>query len=246
MNNTNNTSYIPKEALELIPWFAIGKLSEDAKDFFEKALLSHPSLQKLLQTEKQMIELVSADKSLLDRSVIAPKEERLKSVLNVIDNLETATKAHSESNVRQSLFEKLKNTFFSLIPISDSKPQYAQFASVSALVLSIAILASIVNPSTIETSEFIPASAVTQATENQASLVSATKTILLVGFHGSPEELSNNDALKGKQMKIDSPTDKEGFFQISFQDSMSKDEVKQTLDALLKQKESVWFAGEAF
>ena len=47
-------------------------------------------------------------------------------------------------------------------------------------------------------------------------------------------------------MKIDSPTDKEGFFQINFKDSMSEDEVQQTLNALLAQEQVIWFAGEAF
>ncbi|MGK0272814.1 MAG: hypothetical protein ACI88H_003490, partial [Cocleimonas sp.] len=112
--------------------------------------------------------------------------------------------------------------------------------------LSVAVLASFIAPKHSDTSVFIPASAVTQPTDNQASLVNAKNTILLVGFKGTSAELSNNDALKGKQIKIESPPDKDGFFQISFKDSMSKDEIKQTLDALLAQKEIIWFAGEAF
>ncbi len=243
-NNTQNITYIPEEVLELIPWFAIGKLSVDAQAFFENALLSYPSLQKQVKLEKHVIGLVSADNSLLDKSVIAPTEERLKSVFNIIDSSElpSKVKSHNQSNVTSSLLEKLKNAFDSLIP----NPQHARFASVSVLVLSVAVLASFIAPKQSDTSVFIPASAVTQPTDNQASLVNAKNTILLVGFKGTSAELSDNDALKGKQIKIESPPDKDGFFQISFKGLMSKDEIKQTLDALLAQKEIIWFAGEAF
>ncbi|WP_299871788.1 hypothetical protein [uncultured Cocleimonas sp.] len=251
---TNNTTNIPEEVLQLVPWFAIGKLSEEDKAFFENALLSYPSLQEQLNLEKQMIDLVSedsvllnyADGSLVDKSVIAAPEERLKAVFNVIDNLEPATKAQRQSDATGSLVERLKNAFDSLIPNLGIKPQYARFASVSVLALSVAVIASIVIPSKTETSDFTTASAVTQPIDNQEKLASTTKIVLLVGFNGTSEELSNNDVLKGKQIKIGSPADNNGFYKISFKDSMTADEVKQTIDALLAQKETIWFAGEAF
>ncbi len=246
--NTNNVTNIPEEVLELIPWFVIGKLSVDAQAFFENALQSYPLLQKELKIEQQTIKLVSADNSLFYKSVIASPEERLKSVFNVIDNLEPPSKAtsHSKSDVTGSIVERLKNAFDSLIPSLHIRSQYARIASVSVLALSIAVLSSFVAPPHTETSDFIPASAVTQPMGNQTSLADTSNTILLVGFNGTSLQLSNNDALKGKQIKIDSPADKDGFFQISFKDSMNADEVKQTIDALLAQEDTVWFAGEAF
>mgnify|MGYP000026466354 CR=1 FL=1 len=85
-NNTKNSdSLIPEKVLELLPWYAIGKLSVDDQALFEQALVTHPSLQTLLEQEQTMITKVSVDKSILEKSAIAPTEERLKSVLNMID-----------------------------------------------------------------------------------------------------------------------------------------------------------------
>ena len=170
-NTTNNTTDIPVGVLELLSWFAIGKLPEGAQAVFEDALQSYPLLQKQLNLEQQMIELVSADISLLDQSVIGSQEQRLKSVFNVIDKLELPNKAisHSESVVTSSLAGRLKNAFDSLIPSLDLRSQYARIASVSVLVVSIAVLASLVAPSDTETSDFTPASAVTQPIDDQTS-----------------------------------------------------------------------------
>lgn len=248
--NTNNTIKIPESFLELMPWFAIGKLPIDAQIKFEKAMKSYPLLQEQLKQEKQMIDLVSADKSLLDKSIIAPQEERLKTVFNIIDSPELSTKENSQTQVSvwNSIIKRLKNVFDSQTPTLDSlnlgfKPQYA---SAGVLVLSVAVLSSFIVPSQTERSVFIPASAVIQPSDNQASIVNATKTVLLVGFNGTQEELSSNGALKGKTSKVDSLPDKPGFFQVSFTDSMNSDEIKQMIDALLAQKEAIWFAGEAF
>ena len=243
MNNiTHNTALIPEAILELLPWFVLGKLSSDDQASYEKALKTYPSLQKQFELEQRMIALVSADNTLLDKSAIAPAEERLKSVFNVIDNLDTTV----ASNAKLSIVAKLKNVFNSIIPSLGIKPQYARFAGVAALALSVAILSAIVIPSSTETSDYSLASADAPSLVNQTPVANAAKTILLVGFNGTEEELAQNDVLKGKQINIGSPEDNDGFFQISFNDSMSTDEVQQTMEALLAQKETVWFVGEAF
>lgn len=250
MNNStnNNTEDIPDAILELLPWFVTGKLSIDDQLLFENALQTYPSLQQQLKREQQVIALVSADHTLLDKSLLAPPEVRLQSVFNTIDNPEPAIKSviQDEPVVKRSLLERLKNTFDTLIPKVFLNPQYARIASVSVLAISIAVLASLITPTLTEKNVFIPASADVEQKSSQSSLATTEKTVLLIGFNGTAEELSNNAALKGKQINIVSPADKGGFFQVSFTGPMSADEVKQTVDALLAQEEIIWFAGEAF
>jgi len=247
MNNAHKTNNIPEEILELLPWYALGKLSVDDNAIFENATLRYPSLQKQITLEQQMIELVSADKTLLDMSVIASIEERLKSVLNVIENLKPPTNAknNSESKLTNSFLENLKNAFSSLVPNLDFKPHYAGIAGVAALAVSVAIFSSFVTTSDTSTSDFDLASANDKSKANE-TVTDTNKTVILVGFSGSADELSDNEVLKGKQIKITSPADKDGFFQISFQKSINADEIKQIIKTLLAQKETVWFAGEAF
>ena len=242
-NNTNNSEgFIPEKVLELIPWYAIGKLSVDDQVFFEKALVSYPSLRKQIEIEQQMQQAVSADHSILDKSAIAPTEERLKSVLNMID----AEEARDNSKQSNSILDKFKSAFDVLMPSTNGMPQYARLASVGILVLSVAVLTAFVAPLFNDKSDFVPASAVTQSKANQPTLTNSTKTTLLVGFNGSSVELGDNTVLKGKVLKIESVPDKEGIFQISFKETMNNEQIKQTIDSLLAQKEIIWFAGEAF
>jgi len=194
------------------------------------------------EIEKQIQQAVSADHSILDRSAIAPTEERLKSVLNMID-LEDSRESASQSS---SILDKLKSALDVLIPSSNGVPQYARVASVGVLVLSVAVLAAFVAPLFNDKSDFVPASAETQPKTNEPALINSAKTTLLVGFNGSSIELGDNTVLKGKVVKIESVPDKEGIFQISFKDSMNKEEIKQMIDSLTSQKEIIWFAGEAF
>ena len=248
-NNTKNTNYeIPEEVLELLPWYAIGKLSAEDQVIFEKALLIYPVLEKQLEQELQMIEIVSADNSLLNLSVISPQEERLKSVFNMIDIAEAQDqyKDHIESDNANSLFEKFKNIFDTLMPTAGGMPQYARVASVGVLVLSVAVLTAFVAPLFTEQSEFLPASANSQSGVEKTSLINSSTTVLLVGFNGTSIELGNIEILKDKLLKIQTVPDKEGIYQISFKQPLNDAEIKQTIDALLKQKELIWFAGESF
>ena len=248
-NNTNNSnSDIPVEVLELLPWYAIGKLSVDDQAFFDKALQKYPLLDDALKHELAAIEAVNVNKSILDASAIASQDERLKSVFNLIDVDESQNQhdANKKAAKPNSLLDKLKRTFDTLIPNAGGMPQYARVASVGVLVLSVAVLTAFVAPLFTEKSEFIPASAVPQSSDVQKGLVNAASTVLLVGFKGTSVELGNNDILKDKLLKIQTVPDKEGIFQISFKQPLTNAEIKQTIDALLKQKELVWFAGESF
>jgi len=242
-NNTNNSEgSIPEEVLELIPWYAIGNLSVDDHALFEEALVSYPSLQKLVETEQQIQQAVSANHSILDRSAIAPTEERLKSVLNMID-VEEARESSKQNN---SILDKLKSAIDTLVPRSNGVPQYARVASIGILVVSVAVLTAFVAPLFNDKSDFIPASISEPNVDQTTPTNSINATTLLVGYKGSSVELGENTVLKGKVIKIESVPEKDGMYQISFKESMGKDEIKQMIDSLSSQKDLIWFAGEAY
>jgi len=240
--NTNNSNHeVPEEVLELVPWYATGKLSDEDRAFFDDALVEYPSLQTYLREEMQMIEIVTANKSLLDKSAIAAPEERLKSVFNMID---------AEKEIpSESVFDKVKKALNSWLPSNEGVPQYARALSAVAVVVTLAILTAFITPIFTEKSDFVPASATSvpkTETLTAAKVVDTENTVLLIGFNGSSEELGNNAILKDKLLKIESVPNKKGIFQISFKESLSTAEIKQTIDALLLQKDLIWFAGEEF
>ncbi len=245
-NNTKNSkNIIPKELLELVPWYAIGKLSVDDQAFFDEALRKYPLLEDLIAEEQQMMQLVSENESVLDKSAIANQDERLKSVFNMIDIAESQEQIRELTEASSSVFDKLKN-LLGLSPNAEGTPQFARAASVAVLVLSVGVLTAFVAPIFTDKSEFVPASASSQVNNQQTIAANSTKTVLLVGFKGTSTELGNIKILKGKLAKIESVPNKEGIYQISFKKMMSSAETKQTIDALLSQKELVWFAGEEF
>ena len=231
--NINDNSNIPEEVLELLPWYATGKLSIEDKTFFEIALSKYSSLEKELKQELALIKTVSNNSSLLDLSITSDPEQRLKSVFNMIDNEEALVPAK-----KAPLLKKLKNAFDALI--SDQiAPSYARFASVGLLVLSVAAISTFVVSSFNETSDFTLASASSHPMDEQT-----TTTSLLVGFNDTHDQLENIEVLKEKLMKIETAPDGTGFYQIRFKKVLSPEEIKQTLEALQKEQELVWFAGE--
>lgn len=237
-NNSGNAD-IPEEVLALLPWFAIGKLSIDDKHMFEKALLKHSSLKNQLEQELQLIETVSNNRFLFDSSAVFSNEERLKSVFNMID-VQGHRSEGKKSSSSNSLVEKLKLTFATLMSKQNGVSNYARFASIGFLVLSVAVLTTFVVPSFNHTSEFTLASATSETTEKQAT------TLLLVGFNGSSQQLENNEVLKEKLLKVELAPQGAGIYQVTFKKILTAEEIKQTIDALQQQEELVWFAGEAF
>lgn len=253
IKNTNND--IPEAVLKLMPWYSTGKLSAEDQTLFEKALIIYPLLEELLRQELQLIETVSANKALLDSSALSPQDERLKSVLNMLDVVDAQNQStrhsvdsRSTSLLPTSSFNKLKNIFASLVSNLDSVSQYSRTAtSVGILALSVAVLTAFVSPLFTETSDFVPASAAKQLNNKQtSSFMGTTKTALLVGFNGTSVELGNNKVLKGRILKVETFLNKEGVYQVSFNKTLKPDEIKQIVDGLLKQKELIWFAGEEF
>ncbi len=241
MNTNTKNNQLPKKALELLPWFAIGVISAEEQAYFQEALLKYPELQKLLDQELEMQRLVSEDKSLLDLSVLEPMDERLKSVLNQIDSIAVNKIDNHQINI--GLAGIFKRALKSWIPADLSIWQYSGFASAAVLVaVLMAFVAPLFNQGKItEQNEFTTASAVNPEVNEVVST-----TVLLVGFNGSPEDLSVFPALKDKLVKVEAVPSKKGMFRVSLNKKLDEVKTKELIDALMAQKELVWFAGEDF
>lgn len=241
----NNFIEIPVDVLELLPWYLTDKLSVEERLEFENALEIYPELQNQLELERQMVVLVSADKSLLSKRILETQEERLKLVFNKIDNPNTQVNSSKTNNVI-SLVDKLTNDSDTEISDPDSIQHFSRVASVGILVLSLATLSSFMMTTKTETSDFIPASAKVKVKAEQITSSSEIKATILVGFSGTADQLKNNKSLKDKLIDIQSAPDNEGIFQINFKQAISEDEIQQIIDSLQAQEDAVWFAGEAY
>jgi len=242
MNNEIKKN-IPDEVLELLPWYAIGNLSTEDQAYFNEALSVYPLLEELVKQELEIVGTISEDEALLDMSAIASQDERLKSVLNIIDAAEV--EKDTQSTESGFLFDKVKGFFSSLIPNSTS--QYVPVAGIGILVVSVAVLTAFVAPIFTETSDFIPASAVTQDTHlDRVKATSVSTSEILVGFNGTASELKGNSTLKGKVLKIEAIADKKGFYKVVFKQAFNISEIKEMINDLTAQKDLIWFAGESF
>ncbi|HPE59397.1 MAG: hypothetical protein KDI15_03550 [Thiothrix sp.] len=84
----------------LLPWYLTGRLSGEEKGVFEQALTSFPELQQELGRERQIMELVRENTSLLELSALDTTRQRLDKVLGRID-AEAGATAVSESMTAQ-------------------------------------------------------------------------------------------------------------------------------------------------
>jgi hypothetical protein len=241
MNTNTKNNHLPKKALELLPWFAIGVTSAEEQAYFQQALLKYPELQKLLDQELEIKRLVSEDKSLLDLSVLEPMDERLKSVLNQIDSIAVNQTDNHQVNI--GFAGIFKRALKSWIPADLGIWQYSGFASAAILVaVLMAFVAPLFNQGKItEQSKFTTASAVNPEVNEVAST-----TVLLVGFNGSPEDLRGFPAFKDKLEKIEAVPSKKGIYRVSLNKKLDKVKTKELIETLMAQKELVWFVGEDF
>ena len=224
-----------------MPWFTMGKLSPEDHAYFQDCLNKHPQLQQLLDHEQEMKRLILQDKTLLELSALEPIDERLKKVMNQIDSVPQNKTEKYEVNL--GFVSKLKESLISWFPGKLNIWHYSSFASAAILVaVLMAFIAPIFNQGKFtDETEFTPASANDTELNNSAST-----TILLVGFNGSPEELRTQPALKDKLTNVEAVPTKKNMYRVSLNSKLNADEVKQILDTLLSEKEHIWFAGEAF
>ncbi|KAG1658147.1 Thermophilic serine proteinase [Nymphon striatum] len=199
MNIDTKNNDIPERALELLPWFVTNQLSSEDKAYFNEVLQANAALETLVKEEREIFNLVVEDKSLLGLSTLESPEARLENVFKQIDNLPVADPQITSTNASESFVDKLKNTISSWLPTTFGVTDYARFASVALLVISLSVLMAFVAPLFNEKNEFTPAAAKSADVINNQS-----NTILLVGINGSMDSLQTHPLLKGKLKKVES------------------------------------------
>ncbi|GAA0421064.1 hypothetical protein GCM10009133_31880 [Cocleimonas flava] len=241
MNIDTKNNEIPERALELLPWFVTGELSSDDEAYFKEVLEDNAALESLVDEERNFFNLVAEDKTLIGLSNLPSPESRLENVFKQIDNLSIETPVNNTTNDSQSFVTKLKNALSSWVPSTFGATEYARFASVALLVVSLSVLMAFVAPLFSDKSEFTPAAA------KSAEVVSdQSSTTLLVGINGPMDSLHTHPELKGKLKKVESVPGKEGMYQITFNQKMNEAQIKEVLSSLSSNKELIWFAGEAY
>ncbi len=232
---TNNNN-IPKEIIELLPWYAIGCLSDEEHNTFQTALLKYPDLQSKLDQEREMITIISENHDLLEESALIPSAQRLESVLNRLEaqNLEEVSESQ-QSNVKNS--NGIKDFFTNLIPNNFGTLHYA---SIAVAVFAAAIFFALVEPIfNNQDNTFVPAAAKISDSQSQ-------HTVILVRVNGDSEDLKKIPALSNFYSKIEPVSGNKGMYQIKLNKKLNAEQVKKLISDLQTQTELIRFAGEEF
>ena len=232
MDNKDNNQ-IPVQALELLPWYALGLLGDQEKQFVEKALLEFPELQGHLKTEHEMVQYLREEKEIFSLSAIEDREERLGKLLK-------REEFHPEKPEQRvnTINTKLIGFFKSLFSGQMSKPQYMGFAAITTL--SIALLFAFTVPLLEHESTFYPASV--ESEEGKLE-----KNTLLIGLTVEPDDPRLLKVLNGYNIKTTTIAGKNGMYRLSFtKGKPNEEELDKLLSLLSKQTELIWFVGEAY
>ncbi len=244
MNNTNKNQVLNK-ATELLPWYAVGKLSPNELSFMTEAIASYPELKSQLEIEQSMIQLVKNNADILNASAIEAPEDRVNHILDLLDepSLTTLKQEADDSNVNQSLPKnKLKQFFDSLFPRSSSLGAY-QYAGVALVIFAlVAIVNNTFNkaPEVIQESVFYPA-----AKQNATFKNKKDHTVLLLGVSGKLDSPKLLKLLQKVEAEISAVPEKDGMYRVTLGKKLSSITINALLDELRAEKELVWFAGES-
>ena len=235
MNMNQTKKQIPDKALKLLPWYAIGWLSPQEREYIQEILSQYPEYRKLLATEQEVISTVKEDKSILDRSFLEPTEARLTKVLAQLPNIE---KEQVKENINTGLTKKISRFFTGF----STNFQYAVLASMTGLVIALSF--AFVAPLLVEQNEatvFHPATTSTAIKKD-----SSHNTVLLVGLSIESSNPKLLTLLNDNSARIDTIPRKNGMYRIHLSDKLSPEKTKILLKKLIDNKELFWFAGEEF
>ncbi len=231
MNKEQNNNEIPIQAIELLPWYALGLLGSEDKDYVEQMLLKFPELQEHLKTEHDMAKVLKEEQEIFSLSAIEDREKRLSLLLTRNEF------KHNESKKQDPLSSRLVNIFTDLFAGQMSKAQYLGFAAITTL--SIALLFAFTIPLLEHKSTFYPAAVDSKDTKQNANTV-------LVGLNVSPNDPRLLKILKKHRVMTTAIPGKDGMYRLSFSKKPSKSELNNLLSILSKQTKLIWFVGEAY
>jgi hypothetical protein len=242
MNNKINKNQPSQKALVLLPWYASGQLSPEDYSYMEDALLEFPELKAELVIERETIQLLKTDPSILELSALKEIEARFDNILPSLKPQESLQ--HKQINKKQAVHvpteSKLKQFFSNLLPESGFNGfQYASVAAVAVLSFSAYHFIASKSQETL----FYPA---TDTSAQPTVLNKTNATIILLGING---KLNNDPQLLNVIQKagaeVSPVPEKDGMYRIFFKNKLNTIEIKDLIKALKSNKELVWFAGEA-
>ncbi len=239
-NNThNNKTFI--QALELLPWHALGLLNAQEKAHMEKALLDFPELETHLTAEHEMIQYLNEERALFSSEAIEDREARLAQLLQhkeLQQIKEDQTQQSTQITTAQILQEKLHGFLHAVFSGHIRKEHYMGFAAIATV--SIALLFAFAMP-TIESksSTFYPAAI-------ESDEIKQKENTLLVGLAVSPDDPALLAILQKFEVEVSATTGKDGMYHFNFIKKSNASDAKKLLEVLSAQKELVWFVGEAY
>ncbi len=242
MKNTNKNQVLTK-ATELLPWYAIGKLSPDDVSFMDQAVASYPELKSQLNIELSTIEFVKKNPDLLNATALESPEDRVNQILNLLEEssyelLESKVNIQKK-NQSQSL---LKKVFGRLFPNAASFGAY-QYAGIALVIFSLVVIVKNTfndTPVVIQESVFYPA-----AKQNTTLKNKTNQTVLLLGVNGKLDSPKLLKLLEKVDAEINAVPEKDGMYRVTLGKKLNSITINALLDELRAEKELVWFAGES-
>lgn len=238
MKPTKNNNQHLEKALELLPWYSAGLLSEEDSAYIEEKLAKHPELQEELTLDNVIAKQFKEDKRPLDLSSLPSIDVRLNHVLGQLENNQIVRNENRETT---SFTSRAKQYFSQLLLGSSSRFQYIATATASIAVVALAY--AFISPLILdEESTFRPATANTVDANKNTDV-----TVLLVGLSIDSNDPRVQEVLKDiETSKLSAVPGKDGMYRLALSKKLAPAETKALIQELVSQKELVWFAGEAY
>lgn len=244
---------LKQEVMNLLPWYHLGKLTDEEKKLVENAFQEDPTLKQASLFEKEMMMTVQADNTLLDGSMFDATTSRLDNVLAQIDLLEQPEKNQSvtppqtmESPATQKpgILSQLKDYFDNLLSGNSHSFTYAVFAALT--VVQLALLVLFIVPSDNIGNE--PQTTYDLASfEQQQMLVkpnsSAPQMVLLIEME-KPFKAEGFSEMLGNNVEVDILPDSSGYYRIRVNKQLSAQEIEELTNELSKKHGKIWIIGE--
>jgi len=248
MNNN-----LKQEVINLLPWYHLGKLTDEENTLVEEALANDPSLKEVSVAEEKMMRSVQADKTLMNGSIFEDPTARLDSVLAKLDGLEQAAPVATQEQEtpavvtkKASVFAQIKDYLDELLSGNSRSFTYAVFAALTVVQLALLVL-FIVPSDNIDhegRSSYGLASHDTQAVE-QPSVASAPsgQMVLLIGMN-SHFNAAGFDEIIGDNVEVKFLPDSHGYYRVRVNKKLSEQEIEELKHELSKKHGTIWFIGE--
>ena len=248
---------LKQEVMYLLPWYHLGKLTDEEKKIVEEALANDPSLEEAAAAEQNMMSHVQADKSLMDGSIFADPTSRLDNVLAKLDGLEpkaapveAESKRKAVTQPKTNVFTQIKEYFDSLLQGSSRSFTYAVFAALTVVQLALLVLFIVPSDnighgesSSYELSGFDGQSAPAQQPAAPATPSSASQMVLLIGMN-THFKAEGFDEIVGSDVEVTLLPDSYGYYRVRINKKLSEQEIEDLKNELSKKHGKIWFIGE--